>query len=672
MTPPRTAFIVRPFKPKTVRVDGKDVTVDFERVHRELIAPALKAVGVRGGTTQAIARAGNIHRDMFVLLVTTDLVIADISVHNANVFYELGIRHTARAARTFLLRCDADRVPFDLQTDRYLEYPAASPADALPALIEGLRATLESDEADSPVLQLLRELPPTDWARLLSVPDDFREEVRRAEKQDRRGDLRLIAHEVTHLPWAIEGLRAVGGSQFDLNDHDAARTTWERVREYNPADLEANTRLATSYQKLGDLTRSDEAITRVIDAALRGPDLAEALALRASNAKTRWIQAWRRRPEGDERRIEALRSPHLAHSYQDYERGFAEDRNHFYSGFNALAMLTVWIELAQAYPAVWDERFENRGEAAQELKTLKREAQRIGAALELALASQERREAFERKPDPWFKITVADLACLTGSRPLRVVQLYREGLAAAGRLAVSSVRRQIEMYHGLGVLAPTTAAVLPLLDELQAPPAGAAAVPVRVVVFTGHRMDAPGRAEPRFPPAAEAKARAMIRGVVEAEVAAAAGRAVIGIAGAASGGDILFHEVCAELGVETQLFLVVSREDYVRESVADGGAGWVDRFNALFAARPYRFLGNSDTALELPKWLRPWKEYDIWNRSNLWMLHNALAYGPEVTLIALWNGKGGDGPGGTRDMVESAKAHAVKTLLLDASELLRP
>jgi hypothetical protein len=334
-------------------------------------------------------------------------------------------------------------------------------------------------------------------------------------------------------------------------------------------------------------------------------------------------------------------------------------------------MLTVWIELAQAYPAVWNERFENRGEAAQALKTLKREAQRIGAALELALASQERREAFERKPDPWFKITVADLSCLTGNRPALVVQRYREGLAAAGKLAVSSVRRQIEMYHGLGVLAPTTAAVLPLLDELQAPPAGVAAAPVHVIVFTGHRMDAPGRAEPRFPPAAEAKARAMIRGAVEAE-AAAAGRAVIGIAGAASGGDILFHEVCAELGVETQLFLVVSREDYVRESVADGGAAWVDRFNALFAARPYRFLGNSDTALELPKWLRPWKEYDIWNRSNLWMLHNALAYGPEVTLIALWNGKGGDGPGGTRDMVESAKAHAVKTLGLDAGELLRP
>jgi hypothetical protein len=161
---------------------------------------------------------------------------------------------------------------------------------------------------------------------------------------------------------------------------------------------------------------------------------------------------------------------------------------------------------------------------------------------------------------------------------------------------------------------------------------------------------------------------------VEAEVKAVAGRGpVIGIAGAASGGDTLFHEVCAGLGVETQLYLVVSREDYVRESVADAGPQWVARFNALFERRPSRFLGNSDAALELPKWLRGWKGYTVWNRSNLWMLHNALVHGPgRVTLIALWDGKGGDGPGGTRDMVEAARERGVRVVGLDAGALLRP
>ena len=65
--------------------------------------------------------------DMFRLLVTADLVIADISIHNANVFYELGIRHALRDRRTFLIRCKADDPIFDLQTERYLEYDREKP-----------------------------------------------------------------------------------------------------------------------------------------------------------------------------------------------------------------------------------------------------------------------------------------------------------------------------------------------------------------------------------------------------------------------------------------------------------------------------------------------------------------------------------------------------------------
>ncbi len=668
------AFIVRPFGTRTVPDrSGKPLEIDFDRVDRELITPALRAVGLQGGTTGLIAHAGNIREDMFRLLLTADLVVADISIHNANAFYELGIRHATRAARTFLLRCDAQEVPFDLRTDRYLEYPADNPAGALDALVAGLKATLDSDAADSPVFQLLRDALPMDWARLLSVPADFREEVRRAEKEGRRGDLRLLAYEALQLPWAMEGLRTVGAAQFDLGDHDGARTTWEGVRRYDPGDVEANTRLATSYQKLGDLTRSDEAVERVIqDPDVRGPEMAEALSLRASNEKTRWIQAWTAKPEGDERRTEALRSPLLKRAYEDYERGFAEDRNHFYSGLNALALLQVWRELAGAYPDVWQGEFEDEDDAGRALRKMEKDAGDLAAGVRLALDTQERRAEFEGKPNPWLRISLADLACVTGVPPGPVAKRYREGLVAAGEFAVSVVRRQIDLYRGLAVLAANTAAVLEVLNAAGGPAAQAGGKPARVIVFTGHRVDTPDRPEPRFPAAAEDQAREMIRGAVQAEVDAAAGAPVIGIAGAASGGDILFHEVCAELGVETQLFLVVSRDDYVRASVADGGPEWEERFNALFARRPYRFLGNSDHALELPRWLRPWKEYDVWNRSNLWMLHNALVHGAErVALIALWNGKGGDGPGGTRDMVAAARDRAVKTTVLDANELLK-
>ena len=74
------AFIVRPF--------GTKGGIDFEAVDEKLIQPALKEAEITGGTTGSILEAGNIREDMFQLLLVADLVIADISIHNANVFYE--------------------------------------------------------------------------------------------------------------------------------------------------------------------------------------------------------------------------------------------------------------------------------------------------------------------------------------------------------------------------------------------------------------------------------------------------------------------------------------------------------------------------------------------------------------------------------------------------------
>jgi hypothetical protein len=53
--------------------------------------------------------AGYPRRYVFSVL-TADLVIADISIHNANVFYELGVRHALRDKKTFLIRCARDEV----------------------------------------------------------------------------------------------------------------------------------------------------------------------------------------------------------------------------------------------------------------------------------------------------------------------------------------------------------------------------------------------------------------------------------------------------------------------------------------------------------------------------------------------------------------------------------
>jgi hypothetical protein len=192
------AFIVRPF--------GEQQGIDFDRVHRELITPALDALKIEGDTTQEIAQAGNIRRDMFRLLAVADLVIADLSIHNANVFYELGIRHAVRDRRTFLIRAGVD-----------------NPGGSVAALVTGLQATIDSDEIDSPVISLMQqELVTPVVSRLLAPPADFHEEVRRAVQDGRTGDLSLFAEEATRLLWAREGLRRVGAAQFLLASWEAS------------------------------------------------------------------------------------------------------------------------------------------------------------------------------------------------------------------------------------------------------------------------------------------------------------------------------------------------------------------------------------------------------------------------------------------------------------------
>ena len=116
------------------------------------------------------------------------------------------------------------------------------------------------------------------------------------------------------------------------------------------------------------------------------------------------------------------------------------------------------------------------------------------------------------------------------------------------------------------------------------------------------------------------------------------------------------------------MYLVLPKIDYINASVADGGPGWVERFKRLFEEMQPEILSDSG---ELPRWLRAKKVYSIWQRSNLWMLHSALAISNDnLTLIALWNGDVGDGRGGTEDMVQRAQDRGATFIHLDARKLV--
>jgi tetratricopeptide (TPR) repeat protein len=651
-------FIVRPF--------GEKEGINFNEVENLLIQPALKSIDVHGSTTGEIVKAGNIRHDMFQLLLVADLVIADISIHNANVFYELGIRHALRDKRTIMIRCGSNEVPFDLKTDRYLSYDKNDPAESLPILIQSLQDTIASQDKDSPVFQLLPDLEAQDQSRFIVVPKDFQEEVDLARIHQWQGDLKLLAEEVQGLFWAREGFRIIGRVQFKLQDYEGGRDTWEQVRKVYPDDLEANLLLGTIYQRLGDLACSDQAIERVLSQKYSSTsDRAEAYALRGRNSKIRWQADWLNSPEPDVPQ-NALRSPHLLQAFTAYEQGYLQDLNHYYSGINALALLVVLTDLAARFPEVWVTCFDEDDEAIQRLKYLGKRCTELASAVTLSLKAEKDRLTRSEQEDVWFDITCADLRCLTLTRPERVAQAYRTAFHKIDPFSYESAAQQLQMLQTLGVRKDNVQAAVQEITVLRPTAERKEKKEPHVLLFTGHMIDQDDREQPRFPAAKESAVRQEIEKHVAAELSRVEGE-LIGVTGCACGGDILFHEVCADLGIVTKIYLALPKDQYIVTSVQHGGPQWVDRFNQLNQRLDSRILSPTK---ELPRWLREKNNYSLWQRNNLWTFYNGLALGgANMSLIALWDGRGGDGPGGTEDMVEHARSQGAKVIIIDINTI---
>jgi hypothetical protein len=177
------------------------------------------------------------------------------------------------------------------------------------------------------------------------------------------------------------------------------------------------------------------------------------------------------------------------------------------------------------------------------------------------------------------------------------------------------------------------------------------------LIFTGHMIDAPERTLARFPAWAESRTREAIHAAI-AGISWTQPGTTVGLAGAASGGDLLFHECCDELGIPSRIMLALPEGAFIAASVAPAGPAWVRRFYDVIAnvrAHSLQLMGKEDGSLE-------GTTDNVWQRANLWMIEQATALAFEQALLALWDGKVGDGPGGTEHFLKVAKSSGVRVL----------
>ncbi|WBB50863.1 hypothetical protein O3597_10520 [Verrucosispora sp. WMMA2044] len=104
----RECFVIAPIGP-----EDSDIRRRSDQILKHVIRPVVEARGFVAIRGDEIERAGLITSQVLDRIIRNDLVIADLTDQNANVFYELAVRHALRRPFVQLMAKD-QQLPFDV------------------------------------------------------------------------------------------------------------------------------------------------------------------------------------------------------------------------------------------------------------------------------------------------------------------------------------------------------------------------------------------------------------------------------------------------------------------------------------------------------------------------------------------------------------------------------
>lgn len=210
-------FVAMPFGRKK---SPTGLEIDFNRVYVESIKPAAEAAGLEVIRADEERSGGIIHVPMFERLLLSEVVIADLTIPNPNVFYELGVRHAARPRTTVLIfgqEAGGSQLPFDVNMIRALPY-ALKDGELTDEAASALRSALERklrdaiadlEAKDSPLFQLISNFPGINLPH--EVTESFRDRARQIDRiRDRLAEARNLPGE--------DGRQAVRAVETSLGD----------------------------------------------------------------------------------------------------------------------------------------------------------------------------------------------------------------------------------------------------------------------------------------------------------------------------------------------------------------------------------------------------------------------------------------------------------------------
>jgi len=641
------AFVVMPFGKK----EGFDGTIiDFNAIYQDLIKPALEEAGFEPFRADEETTTGDILTDMFQELLLADLAICDLSIDNANVYYELGIRHAFRQRGVVHIQSGRAYMPFDIFNVRTIPYHTNDEGLPDPEFLEKdiqaiarvCRDTWASDQdaIHSPVFNLLTGLEEPD-RKTLRTPlatgfwreyNEWKERVTIAQRQKRMGDIMLLTEEISNPLIKEEAIDEAGKALRGMERDELALQQYRQGLELNSKNSEFRRQEAFHLNRLG---RVDEAIVKLENLLADEPSDTEAISYLGRIYKDMWTESWMNIEDEKTRLQEAFDASHwLVKSIQTYMKGFYYDLNEYYPGINALTLSIILDHLAEQYDEGDDPDVQIVRDILPNLK----------GTLEFALEKLAQDEA----SDYWTLVSLAELMVMTTEDVKFVKRAYKKALTAARKniFFLQSSISQLGILKALAMRPEFVAiGVQVLQDEIrrirkEAPTEEQleeeAIIEVKgeewVMLFTGHKIDMEGQSEKRFLLEMEKEARKRIDAALDKfEI----GKDDLGVtAGAACGGEIIFIEACLERGMMVEVHLPYSEPQYIKKNVSFAGDEWVERF--------YNIRNHPDVQIsfQLDHVGKPKPGVDPYERNNRWALYSSLILGIDrVRLIALWDGK---------------------------------
>jgi len=670
-------FVVMPFgvkeaqraTPATENAPEKPaIKISFDEVYDLLIKPALTKGGFVPFRADKEPGAGDIRTDMYFELVTADVILADISILNANVFYELGVRHGVAPRGVLMIHGGWTNRPFDVAPDRTFSYDgklfAVRPGERtdewstrLEAETDKLATLLKNaSEVDeqtigSPVYKELVGLKPPDWSNIQTarakyfgdVFADWRARVESAKLNGWPGDILTLADDAPTRFHRARLLWQAADALCSMHRFEAALSVLKDLLALDPNHRDAQTRLGLVLGRLGKV---NEAKVHMLNVVEQYKDDTEAQGILGRVYKDLWRLEWKDLESLEERQRQAVStSNYIASAVRSYDRA-ARKKFDYYNGINVVSFVKLLEHLKEA---TGEQPVDCKVNDIPDLISVVRFAAQ--SALDCAGLDAGQNGV-------WAAATLGELELVVGDAE-RARTFYRDAAntPATTYFNVNSMLDQIYLFENLGFRPDAVAGVKTVLElrrkVLEQRIGGLKKADPRfkkVVLASGHMIDKPGRPDERFPPRKEGAVRELIAKQLEAWKV---GAGDLAICGGARGSDILFAELCADRGVEVWVLLALPEGEFLEESVRLPDSDWEARF---FTLRDHAAV---KTFQQFDRLKSPPKGTSVFSRNNLWMINTARveANDPKnLYAVLVWDEKPtGDGPGGTSDFVARVK-----------------